>query len=105
MATKEPSIAGIAREIGKIERERRDVTDKVRKFTRRHAPPAKLREIWMVNHLMGDLDISKPKAMDILIMGRNLRSAINQKAYGRASMQFSYHILGSRKRSASRGDR
>lgn len=52
-----------------------------------------MRDSWILNYLMGALDLSEPKAQKICDTSRDKRSAAHQKVYDRARAQFTYHIV------------
>ena len=52
-----------------------------------------LRDQWLTNHLMGQLDIAQPVAERILSKSRTERTKPQQAAYYRAYSDFSYHII------------
>ena len=52
-----------------------------------------MRDLWILNYLMGLLEIAEPKAQKIVDAKRTERTAAHQKAYDRARKQFDYHIV------------
>jgi hypothetical protein len=52
-----------------------------------------MRDLWILNYLMGSLNIAEPKAQKIVDAKRTERSAAHQQAYDRARGQFAYHIV------------
>jgi hypothetical protein len=48
---------------------------------------------WLVNHLMGQLDITQPVAERILSKSRTQRNKEHNNAYSRAYSDFRYHII------------
>jgi hypothetical protein len=52
-----------------------------------------MRDLWILNYLMGSLAIAEPKAQKIVEAKRTERSSAHQQAYDRARGQFAYHIV------------
>lgn len=52
-----------------------------------------LRQRWLVNHIMGSLACDRKMADRILSQARTERSDKAQKAYAKASADFSYHVI------------
>ena len=48
---------------------------------------------WVINHLMGQLEITQPVAERILSKSRTQRSKEHNNAYSRAYSDFRYHII------------
>jgi len=61
---------------------------------------AKLDE-WLVQHLMGGLDVTQKVAERILSTPRTKRSDDNNKAYSKAYSDFRYHIIRPKKKKDS----
>jgi hypothetical protein len=65
-----------------------------REYTKMDAPQqGEMRISWLLNYLMGSLDIAEPKAQKIVDAKRTDRTAAHQQAYDRARGQFAYHIV------------
>lgn len=92
MAAKKPSIAQIAFELGTTETKKRRATEKVRNVYRLAPDKNRIRTTWLVKHLMGNLGIPEPEAMQIVNAQRTSRSYSDQKAYDRARAKFRYHM-------------
>ena len=60
-----------------------------------------LRDQWLTQHLMGQLDIAQPVAERILSKSRTERTKPQQAAYYRAYSDFSYHIIRPENKKAS----
>ncbi len=61
---------------------------------------ARLQE-WLVQHLMGGLDVTQKVAERILSTPRTKRSDDNNKAYSKAYSDFRYHIIRPKKKKDS----
>jgi hypothetical protein len=65
-----------------------------REYTKMEAEQqGEMRDQWILNYLMGSLDIAEPKAQKIVEAKRTERSSTHQQAYDRARGQFAYHIV------------
>jgi hypothetical protein len=65
-----------------------------REYTKMEAEQqGEMRDQWILNYLMGSLDVAEPKAQKIVDAKRTERSSAHQQAYDRARGQFAYHIV------------
>lgn len=95
MSTRTISIDTFANLLGQAHRKSREASLPFHEaYTEADAAQrSDLRQRWLVNHIMGSLDCDRKTADRILSQGRDDRSDKAQKAYKKASADFSYHVI------------
>ena len=54
---------------------------------------AEMRYDWMIGHIIGNMEVTQKQADRILSQSRDDRTEAAQKAYKKASSDFSYHVI------------
>ena len=89
------SIQSFAFLLGDAQRKTRDASMPFHKAYNTATPEQRtdLRQRWMLGHIMGSLAIGEKQADRILSQSRDDRTEQAQKAYKKASADFSYHVI------------